>query len=187
MSITNEASTTLPTARYRPSQRLLHWLMAVIIISALLIGLYCSYLTPGTPLRRALLDVHKSLGMTALVLIAIRLPLRLSFGEPAHRRPLDVFNHYAARGAHILLYALMILMPLAGYTTSAAGGHDLPWFGLFQWPNLLSPDRGLERIAAQIHEYGAYCLYVLVSLHILAALWHHFIRRDEVLQRMLGL
>ncbi|MGV1792066.1 cytochrome b [Rhizobium lusitanum] len=185
MSTTTEASATVSTTRYRPSQRILHWLMAIVIISALVIGLYCSYLTPGVPLRRALLDVHKSLGMTALVLIAIRLPLRLSLGEPAYRRPLDVFNHYAARGAHILLYALMLLMPLAGYTTSAAGGHDLPWFGLFQWPNLLPLDKGLERTAAEIHEYGAYCLYAVVSLHILAALWHHFFRKDEVLQRML--
>ena len=159
--------------------------MAIVIISALVIGLYCSYLVPGTPLRRVLLDVHKSLGMTALVLIAIRLPLRLSLGEPAYERPLDVLNHYAARGAHILLYALMILMPLAGYTTSAAGGHDLPWFGLFQWPNLLPLDKALEKTAADIHEFGAYCLYAVVSLHILAALWHHFFRKDEVLRRML--
>jgi len=158
--------------------------MAIVIISALLIGLYCSYLTPGMPLRRALLDVHKSLGMTALFLIAIRLPLRLSLGEPAYRRPLGALSHFAARSAHILLYVLMILMPLAGYTTSAAGGHDLPWFGLFQWPDLLPLDKGLERAAAEIHEYGAYCLYAVVSLHILAALWHRFVRRDEVMKRM---
>nr|WP_281406671.1 cytochrome b/b6 domain-containing protein [Rhizobium sp. P44RR-XXIV] len=90
-----------------------------------------------------------------------------------------------AHGAHILLYALMILMPLAGYTTSAAGGRDLPWFGLFEWPNLLPLDRPLARAAAEVHEYGAYCLYAVVSLHILAALWHHFFRKDEVLRRML--
>jgi cytochrome b561 len=184
MSDTAATTAETPASRYRPSQRLLHWLMAIVIVSALAIGLYCSYLTPGVPLRRALLDVHKSLGMTALFLIAIRLPLRLSLGEPAYQRPLGVFNHLAARGAHILLYALMILMPLAGYTTSAAGGHDLPWFGLFQWPNLLPLDKGLERTAAEIHEYGAYCLYAVVSLHILAALWHHFVRKDEVLKRM---
>ncbi|TWB58277.1 cytochrome b561 [Rhizobium sp. ERR 922] len=184
MPNTTATTAETSTARYRSSQRLLHWLMAIVIISALVIGLYCSYLTPGIPLRRALLDIHKSLGMTALFLIAIRLPLRLSLGEPAYQRPLGVFNHYAARGAHILLYILMILMPLAGYATSAAGGHDLPWFGLFQWPNLLSHDKGLERAAAEIHEYGAYCLYAIVSLHILAALWHHFVRKDEVLKRM---
>ena len=184
MSATTAPATDAPTTRYRPSQRIVHWLMAIVIISALAIGLYCSYLVPGTPLRRVLLDVHKSLGMTALVLIAIRLPLRLSLGEPAYKQPLDVFNHYAARGAHILLYALMILMPLAGYTTSAAGGHDLPWFGLFEWPNLLPLDRSLEKTAAEIHEYGAYCLYAIVSLHILAALWHRFFRKDGVMERM---
>ena len=184
MSATTAPAADAPTTRYRPSQRIVHWLMAIVIISALAIGLYCSYLVPATPLRRVLLDVHKSLGMTALVLIAIRLPLRLSLGEPAYKQPLDVFNHYAARGAHILLYALMILMPLAGYTTSAAGGHDLPWFGLFEWPNLLPLDRSLEKTAAEIHEYGAYCLYAIVSLHILAALWHRFFRRDGVMERM---
>ncbi|MFK0160936.1 cytochrome b [Rhizobium sp. NPDC090279] len=181
---TTATAADTPRTRYRPSQRLLHWLMVIVIVPALIIGLYCSYLPQGIPLRRALLDVHKSLGMTAFFLIAIRLPLRLSLGEPAYRRPLDVFNHYAARGAHVMLYALMILMPLAGYTTSAAGGHDLPWFGFFQWPNLLPLDKGLEETAAEIHEYGAYCLIAIVSLHILAALWHHFVRRDEVLRRM---
>jgi cytochrome b561 len=158
--------------------------MAIVIISALIIGLYCSTLTPGAPLRRALLDIHKSLGMTALFLIAIRLPLRLSLGEPAYREPLDILNHYIARGAHILLYALMILMPIAGYTTSAAGGHDLPWFGFFQWPNLLPLDKGIEKVFAEIHAYGGYCLLAIVSLHILAALWHRFSRKDEVMSRM---
>lgn len=185
MSTVTEAASDKPTFRYRPSQRVLHWLMAIVIISALILGLYCSYLVQGTPLRRALLDVHKSLGMTALVLIAIRLPLRLSFGEPANRQPLGIFIHYAARCTHMLLYALMILMPLAGYTTSAAGGHDLPWFGLFQWPDLLPLDKPLEKVAAEIHEYGAYSLYAILSLHVLAALWHHLFLRDGVLRRML--
>ncbi|TPL95152.1 cytochrome b [Mesorhizobium sp. B2-3-12] len=185
MSTVAGATSDTPTPRYRLSQRILHWLMAVIIISALVIGLYCSYLEQGTALRRALLDVHKSLGMTALVLIAIRLPLRLSFGEPANRQPLGTLIHYAARCTHVLLYALMILMPLAGYITSAAGGHDLPWFGLFQWPDVLPLDKPLERVAAQIHEFGAYCLYAILGLHVLAALWHHLFRRDDVLGRML--
>ncbi|WP_292857601.1 cytochrome b [Mesorhizobium sp.] len=185
MSTVTEAASDMPSSRYRPSQRVLHWLMAIVIISALAIGLYCSYLEPGTPLRRALLDVHKSLGMTALVLIAIRLPLRLSLGEPANRQPFGALVHYAARCTHMLLYVLMILMPLAGYVTSAAGGHDLPWFGLFQWPDLLPLDKPLEKVAARIHEYGAYCLYAILSLHVLAALWHHFFRRDGVLARML--
>ena len=79
----------------------------------------------------------------------------------------------------------MILMPLAGYTTSAAGGHDLPWFGLFQWPDLLPLDKPLEKAAAEIHEYGAYCLYAILSLHVLAALWHHLFLRDGVMRRML--
>ncbi len=79
MSIISETS----ASRYRASQRFLHRLLSIVLISALAIGLYCSYLTPGAPLRRALLDVHKSLGMMALVLVTIRLPLRLSLGEPA--------------------------------------------------------------------------------------------------------
>ncbi|MCM2293880.1 cytochrome b [Allorhizobium sp. BGMRC 0089] len=175
-----------PTSyRYRGLQRAIHWAMALIIISALALGLYCSYLAPGTPLREFLLDIHKSLGMTALVLIVLRLPVRAVYGEPSWQKRPSLLVRAGAHGAHMLLYVLMILMPVTGYITSGASGHDLPWFGLFTWPNILPMDRDLSRLAGMIHHFGAYTFFAVLGLHLAAVAWHRLVKKDEVLSRML--
>ena len=158
--------------------------MAAIIVTALLIGLYCSYQVPGTPLRRWLLEWHKSLGMTALVLIGFRIAYRLATRTPPYAERMGRLTHAAAHGAHLLLYALMLFMPLTGYLFSGAGGYSLPWFWLFQWPRLVPLDKAVAQTGEALHLYGAYLLYAVVSLHILAVLWHRFIKRDGVLARM---
>jgi hypothetical protein len=75
--------------------------------------------------------IHKSFGMTALVLIFLRIICRLIAGEPPYRNPPGALTHLAARLAHLGLYALMLFMPLTGYIFAATGNHSLPWFGLF--------------------------------------------------------
>lgn len=171
--------------RYRGPQRVLHWSMAIVIICALAIGLYCSYLQPGLPERQFLLEIHKSLGMTALVLIVLRIPTRATYGEPAWRETPSLAVRAGAHAAHMALYLLMVLMPVTGYMTSGAAGRSLPWFGLFQWPNLMPADRGLSKLAATIHHYGAYSFFVILGLHLLAVAWHRLIKKDDVLSRML--
>jgi cytochrome b561 len=178
------STTSKPNYRYRGAQRLLHWTMAFVIICALGLGLYCSYLQPGIPERRFLLDIHKSFGMTALVLIVLRIPVRAVYGEPSWRSPPSWHIRIASHSAHMVLYLLMILMPVTGYMTSGAAGRSLPWFGLFQWPNLMPADRGLSQLAATIHEYGAYAFFVILGLHLMAVAWHRLIKKDEVLSRM---
>ncbi len=185
------ATTELPPSkvaalpRYDRMQRALHWIMAVLILTALGIGLYCSFLTPGTPVRRFLLDIHKSLGMTALVLLALRIAYALIVGVPAYSRPLGRLVHRAAQAGHLALYAVMLFMPLTGYMFSAAGGYSLPWFGLLQWPRLLPDDKQLAHFGQFLHGWGALALYGVLALHIGAVIWHQFVLRDEVLQRML--
>ncbi len=104
--------------RYSRAQRLLHWTMALIILPALAIGLYCSYLG-HTPEREFLMTIHKSLGMTALALLVLRIPVRAYRGEPDWQEKPHRHAHLASRLAHGILYALMLLMPVAGYITSA--------------------------------------------------------------------
>ena len=171
--------------RYDTMSRWLHWATAALILIALPIGLYCSFLVPGTPVRRALLEVHKSLGMTALVIIALRVLYRLVVAAPPYARPLGRMVHLAARSAHIALYAIILFMPLTGYLFSAAGGFSLPWFGLFQWPRLLPHDERLAALGQALHGYGALALYALLAAHLGAVAWHRFIVKDEVLARML--
>ncbi|OLP45855.1 hypothetical protein BJF95_09935 [Rhizobium oryziradicis] len=158
--------------------------MACIIICALGLGLYCSYLTPGLPERQFLLEIHKSLGMTALVLIVLRIPLRAVYGEPSWQAVPSIPVRIGAHAAHMALYALMVLMPVSGYITSAAAGRSLPWFWLFQWPNLITADRALGRLASTIHHYGAYTFFTILGLHLAAVAWHRLIKKDEVLSRM---
>src|SRR4051812_13871256 len=115
---------TAPAAvfpHYDRVQRILHWSMAAIIIVAVAIGLYCSFLVPGTPARKMLLDVHKSLGMTALALAFIRTGYRLLVSPPAYLEPLGRLTRAGASSAHLSLYGLMLFMPITGYMFSAAG------------------------------------------------------------------
>jgi cytochrome b561 len=171
---------------YDVVQRTLHWTMAVVILLAIAIGLYCEYvMVPGTPVRRFLLDIHKSLGMTALVLLVIRFAYRLIKGAPAYIDHLSPLMHAGASMAHWALYAVMLYMPVTGYINSGAGGNTLPWFGLFQWPRLVPLDKPLAHLGSYLHGWGAYAIYILVGLHIAAALWHLFVRKDSVFSRML--
>ncbi len=173
-----------PATSYSPGLRALHWLMAAIIVVAIGIGFYCSYLTPGTQPRRFLLEIHKSLGMTAFFLLFVRLILRLKSPVPADRNPLGRLAKAAAHSAHGLLYALMIAMPVTGYLFSAAGNYQLPWFGLFQWPRLVPLDKELAKLGQALHGWGADILYIVLALHIAAVVWHRFVLKDGVLERM---
>jgi cytochrome b561 len=174
-----------PADRYNAPQRLLHWLMALIILVAIGLGLYASYLQPGTPLRRELLFIHKSLGMTALVLVVLRILYRAMAGAPDYFPALSKLNVVVANGAHLMLYGLMLAMPFSGYVTSVAEGHEVPWFGLFEWPLILPRDDVLANAGELIHLWGAYALYVLLVAHIGAVIWHQWIKKDGVLARMM--
>lgn len=183
------SATTLPASdagrySYTGLQRGLHWLMAAIILAAFALGVWSAYLVVGTPLRRALLDIHKSLGMTALVLLALRVACRLALGEPPYRKLLDTLSRIGAHMAHGALYLMMLYMPLSGYLFSASGGYSLPWFGLFSWPRLLPRDKMTADFGETLHHWGAWIIGGLLVLHGLAVVWHVFVKKDEVLSRM---
>ena len=178
------APDTAPAPHYDRAHRAFHWSMAVVIIAAMLIGLYCAYQAPGTPVRRYLLEWHKSLGMTALVLAVFRIAYRLARAAPPHAERMGRLAHAAAGGAHVGLYGLMLILPLTGYAFSAMGGYSLPFFWLFQWPRLLPVDKAAVPVAEDLHRYGAWAIYGVVGLHVAAVVWHQFVRRDGVLSRM---
>ncbi len=175
---------TPPIPHYDRVQRLFHWSMAAIVLTALVIGLYCSYQVPGTPVRRYLLEWHKSLGLTALALIGFRIAYRLASETPPYAERLGRLTHAVASAAHLVLYGLMLFMPLTGYWFSAAGGNSLPFFWLFQWPRVLPVDKAAAHAAEALHGYGAYAIYAVVTLHIAAVVWHRLVRHDSVLARM---
>jgi cytochrome b561 len=168
---------------HNPGLRLLHWLMAVLIFVALPLGVWASLLPRGET-RSEILFFHKSIGMTVLCLVVLRIVWRLIVGAPAYPEPLGKLIHAAARCGHFALYALMIAMPLSGYVGSAAGGHEAYWFGVFTFPNLLPKNKAVAEAAREAHFIFAWALAFVLAAHLGAVAWHAGFRRDTILTRM---
>lgn len=176
-----------PTPRavpvYNPGLRALHWLMAALIFVALPLGVWASQLRSG-PQRSEILFFHKSIGMTVLCLVALRIVWRLIAGAPAYAEPLGRLIHTAARCGHLALYALMIAMPVSGYVGSSAGGHEAYWFGVFTFPNLLPKDKAVAEAGREAHYIFAWAIAFVLAAHLGAVAWHAGVRRDTILTRM---
>jgi cytochrome b561 len=169
---------------YDPIQRVFHWLMAAVILTAICVGLYAADLPKEDATRGFWFGIHKSLGMTALFLAILRIGWRLLKSAPRYRVPLGRFTALAASATHAALYVLMVAVPIGGYVLSTASDHPVSWFGLFTFPSLVPVDKSLAKLADGAHVTGALILATVIALHIAAAAWHHWFKRDEVMARM---
>lgn len=172
----------------------LHWLIALLVIGNLCSGLaFAEFMGHDNPMRFDIIQLHKSFGLTILVLSAIRLLWRLI--NPVPRLPVEmsVFLKFVARATHYLFYFLIIAIPLAGWLLVSASPTGIPtmYFGLFQWPNLpffggLTRPEHMHYVHtfAAAHSYMAFFAIALLALHVAAALYHQYIRRDTVVRRM---
>ena len=181
-------------SRYGAVAMTLHWLIAAAIIVNLYLGLTAADLPRSDPSKFEMLALHKSIGFTVLALSILRLVWRWMNPVPPPPQGMTRLMRIAGTSAHHFLYFLIIAIPLAGWLMVSSGsqGHGTSVFGLFDWPAfpILT---GLPRSAAHpwhesfetVHVVLAWAMLFLVPLHILAGLYHHFIRRDNVLMRML--
>lgn len=172
-----------------------HWLTAVVVISALVLGLLLENFPKGdeeaavtTALltRRDAIGIHEALGIAVLALVAFRILWRLinSMPQPANdARPWEILF---ARSIHVLLIAAMVIMPMSGWIMANSGGHPVQFLGLFTLPELVGKNHELHEVAEGIHGLTGNLMIALISIHALAALKHHFIDKDSTLQRMLG-
>ncbi|HKT33147.1 MAG TPA: cytochrome b [Gammaproteobacteria bacterium] len=170
--------------RYGLIAQLFHWVIVVLVAAQFVLG----FMAHGLPIsmeRLVLLARHKSIGITIFVLVVLRLAWRLySRPPPLLPSPHPLFNT-AARMSHGLMYALLLSMPPVGWLLSSASNLTVAWFGLFSLPNLVGPDKRLAQALLLTHESMAWLLLVTIVVHVLAALWHHFLLKDTVLLRML--
>ena len=171
-------------AAYDLGLRTIHWLMAALIFVTLPLGVWASLLPGGSGARIEILFFHKSIGVTVLGLIGLRIVWRLVVGAPAYVEPLGKLTQVASRAGHLALYALMIAMPVSGYLGSSAGGRAVSWFGLFELPRLVAKDRSLAVAASWAHLVFAWMLGFVLAAHLSAVVWHAMIKRDSVLTRM---
>ncbi len=169
--------------RYTPIAQALHWLLALMIACSFCVGLYMHEL-PLSPMRLRLFNGHKWAGVTILALSALRLLWRLAHRPPPDP-PMPAWQRRAAHITHAALYVLFFAVPLAGWGYSSAVGFPVVLFGVLPLPDFVTPDRALAATLKPLHGQLAWALAVIVVLHIAAALKHHFIDRDGLLQRML--
>ncbi|MCA8908989.1 MAG: cytochrome b [Rhodospirillaceae bacterium] len=170
--------------KYGAVAKTLHWLIALVIFGMIGLGLYMEDLPRG-PQQYEFIQLHKSFGITLLALVVLRLLWRL--GNPAPPLPLTTkgYEKFLAHLVHVLLYVAMIVFPLSGWIMISAS--DFPTgevFGLFTIPDLIGTDREIGDIAYKVHETMLWVIAGLLALHILGALKHHFISKDDVLRRM---
>ncbi|TGE02244.1 cytochrome b [Methylobacterium nonmethylotrophicum] len=170
--------------RYAPSQKVLHWIIAILIFALVPIALAMANLPDGG-LKNALYEWHKSFGLTVLALALARLLVRASRGAPPLVDGLPAWQRRAARTSHLALYALIVLVPILGWAgTSACCAPVMLYFTL---PLTLPISGGMPvgEAILKVHQVAAFTLVALVALHVAAALHHHLVRRDGTLRRML--
>jgi cytochrome b561 len=175
---------TLSTPSYRWPAKLFHWLTAAAVITAIVLGFSMVSAEPG-PRQNQLYDLHRSFGALILVLTGARLLWRLYSPPPPLVPGMPAWQEKAATGLHRLLYVLLFAMPLLGWAGTSAFPATITVFGLFELPPLLEPNRELSTILLGIHWRLGWVICVLLVGHIGAALYHHFIKKDDTLRRML--
>lgn len=164
--------------------QLLHWGMLGLLVAIAWRGVTMVDMEPGPAMIEAY-ALHKSLGLMLLALVAIRLAWRLFGRRPEVLGAIPAWQARVASATHFALYALMFAIPLSGWLFNSASGYPLQWFKLFNLPAIAGRSVELAEVARRAHVAGFWLLVLLVAVHAAAALWHHFIRRDDTLRRML--
>lgn len=170
--------------RWGPVSQLLHWTIFLLIAAIAALGLYMVDL-PRNPQAIKLYSLHKSLGLTVLALVALRLAWRAFAGAPHPVPGTPPWQERIATLTHGAMYVLMFAMPLTGWLLNSAAGYPLQWFGLFNLPRFAATDEGLRELAESLHENGFWLLLALVIVHACAAFYHHLFQQDTTLTRML--
>jgi cytochrome b561 len=186
----------LPT--YTPTARGLHWLIALLIFIQLPLGFYMAYRgnempsvnEKGEPVKGVwdaltgfLYSSHKLIGLTVLALIVLRLLYRLTRGAPKSDPTVPPALTGVSHLVHWALYALLIAVPIIGYTAISYGDY-LDVFGV-HLPAITAKNEDLSKEVFEWHETGAILIIAFVALHILAAIYHYVVRKDRVVERMI--
>jgi cytochrome b561 len=178
--------------RWSTPSRLFHWVMAFGVLGTTAL-MYYSQVYEAQALQdpaareqyAELLRVHKSLGLAVLFLVGLRFAWNRYRSRPPLPTNLSQGKQRIALANHYLLYGLMLAIPLLGWFASMAYGGRTHFFGLFELPVLIGKDKDVAAVYRNWHMWLGWLLFATVALHLAAALWHHFVKRDATLAQML--
>lgn len=171
--------------RYATPAIVLHWVTAALIVANWLLGLSMVPL-PISPRKLSWYLVHKSIGLTVLLLTSLRVGVRI-VQPPPPPVPMPAWQRRAAHASHLLLYALLFAIPISGWLYSSATGVQVVYLGLFPLPNLVPKDRAVAAALRLVHVGLNGLLFATFCVHVAAAIKHHLVDRDAALARILPL
>jgi cytochrome b561 len=186
--------------RYGTVAMTLHWLIALAVLTNIGLGIYhADYIPDNAPpdvqkFAFQIIQLHKSIGLTVLVLSLARLAWRLVNPIPPLPAGMNPALRVVAHATHFLLYVLIIAIPFSGWALVSGSQLGLPthYFGVIEWPNLWflaelprATKHALHHTLMLTHSYLAWSMIVLIPIHVTGALYHQFLRRDDVLRRMI--
>lgn len=170
--------------RFPPLTIALHWVMAALIAAVYACILLRENYPRGSDLREGLKTWHFMLGLAVLTLVLVRIIARFFRSEPPITPEPPAWQTLLARITHVALYAFMVAMPILGWIALSASGKAVPFFGL-ELPPLVGPSEALAEQVEELHETIGTIGYFLIGLHAVAALFHHYMLKDDTLRRML--
>ena len=169
--------------KFNPIIIALHWFMLLLMVAVYALMEFRGIFPRGSEPRELMKAVHFMLGMSVFFLVLLRLIVRFSTKAPDIIPEPKLIEKLLAKLMHIALYVFMIGMPLLGWLILSANGKTVPFFGL-QLPMLIAENKDLGKLLDEIHEIGGSVGYVLLGGHALAALFHHYVKKDNTLLRM---
>lgn len=172
------------SARYSKPLIILHWLMLVLMVITYATIELRELFPKGTEPREFMKSLHFMFGLTVLLSVSFRLYFRLNSTSPAITPAPNLITHRIAQAMHFTLYLLMIGMPIAGWLILSTAGKPIPFFGL-ELPSLIAENKELSKSIKELHETVGSLGYFLIGIHTVAALFHHYVVKDNTLKRMM--
>ena len=162
--------------------RFFHWGMALLFFGMFPLGYIMESLS-DSDFKFSLFDLHKATGLCLFSLVALRLFWRFISAQPGLPRTVPLWQRRAASWNIILLYVFMVVMPISGFLTSTLGGHKITFYSLFTI-SPIAQDKGASEFFAGVHGWVSYVMIAAFVLHLLGALYHHYLLKDNVLKRI---
>lgn len=162
----------------------LHWLVFALVLAQYIVAIMMPDIGRGT-VPGTLINLHMSIGVTILLVIVVRWLWQVDHRALPAIADMPAWEQRFARATHALLYLFLVIDPILGWANASARDWTITLFGIASLPHVVPPKSAFGMRAGDVHTWLGWTLLVLIGLHVAAALYHYFVRRDRVLQRML--